>query len=599
MIGGGLGKLQRVVLDGNKLLSIEFSPELPELEVVSLCENHLETVHGLRLLPQLQELYLDGNELGEVPVVAQGIKSLSLKHNKVCAVHSLCLRSLEYLNLSHNSIVSFTNSALPSLKELHLCYNKLTEIPLFSAQLRTLDISHNSVSSLQSLSAYPTLTTLNAKYNPFSSETQTYLYTKSLSSLEVLDLRGVPMDPQQRLDLILHFCGTIRELNGQPITEEEFAQEKTGSFRQPSGLSPSPRLFPTVKHSPSSNSETGNLWDSQPLELPLLESPSPEELLDTFSQPFDNELLSVSPLDSLESLQVTPALEFSQFFAQKEQELATRVSRLQDDAKHLTQDSRIQFTPLPPQSETSYNDSECSRKRRGCRRHRCCCSHHHSCRRGSKRSSSKSTATGLQMGTPALTMVDEATSPVHSSMVRTPRPLGEITVNSLVNRAREDSASVVMHAGTPPRPILQLEANVPVITQLPSRSTEFSVLAQLFAEQNAVLVGVTKTYTFALHREFKENQFNTSQGLGTERTETARVMFYVGGREECQKVFSSPCGFGALCKRLEFCGTLGNGLERVYKDQSVLMALVRGAGTQQRLMTDSASAIPVYLAEYK
>ena len=141
-------------------------------------------------LPNLRELYLDGNNLTEVPYDCltnlsrllmlsasrnaitglnggifdglQNLKRLYLDHNRIGGLHDGTfkgLQSLMILDLSHNRITGLhdgTFDGLQSLGSLDLSYNGITFIGIrvFSnssvlTRLRVLDLSYNKLTSLE------------------------------------------------------------------------------------------------------------------------------------------------------------------------------------------------------------------------------------------------------------------------------------------------------------------------------------------------------------------------------------------------------------------------------------------------------------------
>ena len=101
---------------------------------------------------------------------------LDISFNQILELENLQkLSHLSYLNLSRNylkdhSIKIILQTYLPSLKYLKLAHNEISQLPLFKndqgpIKLEILDISHNYIENLESLSYFKYLEKLNISNN--------------------------------------------------------------------------------------------------------------------------------------------------------------------------------------------------------------------------------------------------------------------------------------------------------------------------------------------------------------------------------------------------------------------------------------------------
>lgn len=207
-------------LDANKLKSIEFTEEMPSLEVISCRENSLEKINGIVNLKNLKELYADGNEFVKIDEewgCLENLNLLSIKYNSITSFPAL--QNLQILDVSHNNLPAI--EYLPEcLTELYISHNCLTELPALPSIL-TIDISHNKVNSLHFLSSSNNLKLLNASHNELEDPIQVLSDLKPCSELVLLDIKGCPFKPQHRLMFISAFVGTLQEINGLAVAPEE------------------------------------------------------------------------------------------------------------------------------------------------------------------------------------------------------------------------------------------------------------------------------------------------------------------------------------------------------------------------------------------
>ncbi|XP_036187516.1 leucine-rich repeats and immunoglobulin-like domains protein 1 isoform X6 [Myotis myotis] len=157
---------------------------------------------GFEDLPNLQEVYLNNNELTAIPslgAASSHIMSLFLQHNKIRSVEGRQLRAylaLEVLDLSWNNLTEVHSACFlqgPPLKELNLASNRIGTLESgafdgLSRSLLTLRLSRNRITQLP-VKAFklPRLTQLDLNRNRIRLiEGLTF---QGLDSLEVLKLQ--------------------------------------------------------------------------------------------------------------------------------------------------------------------------------------------------------------------------------------------------------------------------------------------------------------------------------------------------------------------------------------------------------------------------
>ncbi|XP_030723521.1 leucine-rich repeats and immunoglobulin-like domains protein 1 isoform X1 [Globicephala melas] len=157
---------------------------------------------GFEDLPNLQEVYLNNNELTAIPSLGAAsarILSLFLQHNRIRSVEGSQLKayvSLEVLDLSSNNITEIRSTCFPHglpIKELNLASNRISTLESgafdgLSRSLLTLRLSKNRITQLP-VKAFklPRLTQLDLNRNRIRLiEGLTF---QGLDSLEVLRLQ--------------------------------------------------------------------------------------------------------------------------------------------------------------------------------------------------------------------------------------------------------------------------------------------------------------------------------------------------------------------------------------------------------------------------
>ena len=174
--------LIRLSLDNNLIESISdsdgmgLSKVLPYLEILSLQNNQIYDLGGLRFCSSIHELHLANNLLGT--------------HHSANFKALQSLNILQYLDLSSNQIKSLTAdlfASLPSLRTLNLANNELSILPdkvfVSTPELRIIDLSVNTITSLSASmigNGLKKLFQLNLVHNQISELSPDLLYQFTL-----------------------------------------------------------------------------------------------------------------------------------------------------------------------------------------------------------------------------------------------------------------------------------------------------------------------------------------------------------------------------------------------------------------------------------
>ncbi|XP_006991042.4 toll-like receptor 11 [Peromyscus maniculatus bairdii] len=271
----GYSELRALDLGKNQIQNILENGDIPSykaLEFLNLHDNYLQSlpIRFLRTLPQLQRLNLSMNKLGptlELPegVFSANLRVLDLSHNQLCDVpHGAFLPQLQELWLSGNNISSLSNESLQGLR-----------------WLRTLDLSWNQIKVLKPgwLSHLPALTTLNilGTYLEHISGIQLQgpqmLRHLKLGSVTTLDIYPPWFPMLLSLEIQAEAYVQFMALNGEPfLFLENLTLQTSNVLRQPDTTT---IHFPSLRHLTlrgySLLLSTSQLQRFFPQQLPLLE----------------------------------------------------------------------------------------------------------------------------------------------------------------------------------------------------------------------------------------------------------------------------------------------------------------------------------------
>uniref|UniRef100_A0ABI7W662 Ig-like domain-containing protein n=1 Tax=Felis catus TaxID=9685 RepID=A0ABI7W662_FELCA len=201
-------------------------PDLPAwTRSLNLSYNRLSEIDpaGFEDLPNLQEVYLNNNELTAIPslgAASSHVVSLFLQHNKIRSVEGSQLKaylSLEVLDLSSNNITEIRSACFPQglhIRELNLASNRIGSLESgafdgLSRSLVMLRLSKNRITQLP-VKAFklPRLTQLHLESNSLVEVNSGSLY--GLSALQQLHLSGNSITRINRDGW--SFCQRLQEL---------------------------------------------------------------------------------------------------------------------------------------------------------------------------------------------------------------------------------------------------------------------------------------------------------------------------------------------------------------------------------------------------
>lgn len=242
-----LKNLKKMVLDSNKIRKIEFCSELSGLKHLSIRENNVSLVVGVRNCLALEELDLSGNDLSELsPDFSQlrSLKKLILKNNSLCSLPKI--PNLKYLDVSFNTLLSV--SSIPGdIKDLFLSHNSIADLPSLT-NIVNCDLSYNKLSILTGLETGSSLETLNISQNLFQSTGAVLKSIKAHKFMKNLNLEGIDL-PAEAIDTICTIFPVLETLNNKPLSS--FIQtkiRKLSPIKAWDSLSKS-KLFPSCRSS--------------------------------------------------------------------------------------------------------------------------------------------------------------------------------------------------------------------------------------------------------------------------------------------------------------------------------------------------------------
>ena len=99
-----------------------------------------------------------------------------------------------------------------------------------------------------------------------------------------------------------------------------------------------------------------------------------------------------------------------------------------------------------------------------------------------------------------------------------------------------------MYSKTPPRPILTSEKQIPITTQLSSKSYEFSLVSELFKYESYKVAHITKTFSYTLHKQLEQNIIKNPAN----DTKNNILLFHSGSYRDLQTICNNTNGFSSV-----------------------------------------------------
>ena len=144
-----------------------------KVDFVNLRENQIVTLPDLGDLDSLVSLHIFGNNLTELPVLPNTIKTLLAYNNQLTTVASIeGLSELDYLHVSNNRLIELPDlSNFPKLTKLHCNQNQLTSLDGLESLTQLVDLFcwSNKIKSLDGLSDNTTIVNFFAYHNELTS----------------------------------------------------------------------------------------------------------------------------------------------------------------------------------------------------------------------------------------------------------------------------------------------------------------------------------------------------------------------------------------------------------------------------------------------
>lgn len=177
----------------------DFLSIMPNLEVLDLTNNKLQTLPSFQGLQFLNQLNLRGNRLSSLPTDAFStnphLEQIRLGGNLLSTLNmAIFPSSLILLDLVDNHITTITNESFANLMNLQVLYmnnNPLERVEsgAFSPlkNLAELSLDYSKLFSLPVLKNLPKLTNLSISYSLFSSS---QLVTSTMTPDDLLELKG-------------------------------------------------------------------------------------------------------------------------------------------------------------------------------------------------------------------------------------------------------------------------------------------------------------------------------------------------------------------------------------------------------------------------
>ena len=170
----GLTNLEHLEITYSGLSEIKNLKNLKNLKSLILNGNKIKTIQGLENLVNLEKLELEENQIGEIENIGnlRNLKWLSLAENNISEIKGLENNTnIELLGLYGNIIKEIKGlNSLTKLKELYLSENSISEIYGLEnlSELKILDLSKNLINEIKNIENLGNLEKINLEGNQIS-----------------------------------------------------------------------------------------------------------------------------------------------------------------------------------------------------------------------------------------------------------------------------------------------------------------------------------------------------------------------------------------------------------------------------------------------
>ncbi|MCW1961917.1 leucine-rich repeat domain-containing protein [Chryseobacterium viscerum] len=189
--------LEELYLNGNQLEYLFIRDFFPNLKVLHISDNLLnDDSIDFYYLDNLEELYLNNNKLTKIPqsTYFPNLKVLSLAHNNIVKIYSNSFLVLEELLLNGNKLDKIEGlQAFPNLKRLDLQSNKIEKVQdLMPQLLERLNLNFNQIIEIENIEHLLNLKSLSFSHNLIKkidelSNLQLYNLDLSGNNIEIIE----------------------------------------------------------------------------------------------------------------------------------------------------------------------------------------------------------------------------------------------------------------------------------------------------------------------------------------------------------------------------------------------------------------------------
>lgn len=198
----GCVSLKQLNLSNNKLRSIYIRSPIPRLVSLDLSGNQFRTLHGMAVFSGLSTLIMDRCQLNNLTGIRSllNLRSLSATSNKITDFPAFYMALLTYVDLSNNQLTSLNPlTGFQSLVTLDVSANLLDDKSLiidgFFPQLKEFRANYTKISKISPLATVaPNLVAVSLTFCKLNSMDDITNFVANVKSLKYMDIRGNPVN---------------------------------------------------------------------------------------------------------------------------------------------------------------------------------------------------------------------------------------------------------------------------------------------------------------------------------------------------------------------------------------------------------------------